>query len=285
MAADKGGCDEMKKAPPAPLAPDHASTKAAVREVAAGIVAILQDAKDTSTPLRRSEWTVGEAAAHLAETQRLFAETVRTGIPSPYGDGSSTIKSFASVNLGQLTRFTERDGPTLAGLIDEETQNYLVATAPCSDDRRFRTHFGDMDVATMTSYMLVHLLMHGCPMAWALRRPPPIAPAHFELTIPFLAHVVPWIYNRDAGRGLRASLEVRIRRGPRFAIVFDDSVASVHEPAPTPADCYVSADPVAFCLVAYGVVPPWGAIGRGKMLAWGRKPWLALRLKTLIPNP
>jgi hypothetical protein len=29
----------------------------------------------------------------------------------------------------------------------------------------------------------------------------------------------------------------------------------------------------------------WGLIARGKLVAWGRKPWLALRFKSFFPNP
>jgi hypothetical protein len=38
-------------------------------------------------------------------------------------------------------------------------------------------------------------------------------------------------------------------------------------------------------LVGYGRISQWGPMGRGKLLAYGRKPWLALKLSKLLRNP
>jgi len=38
----------------------------------------------------------------------------------------------------------------------------------------------------------------------------------------------------------------------------------------------LSADPVACLLVFYGRRSEWPEILRGRMLAWGRRPWLAV---------
>jgi hypothetical protein len=50
-------------------------------------------------------------------------------------------------------------------------------------------------------------------------------------------------------------------------------------------DCYISADPVAFFLVATGLESHWRLIARGKLMTWGRRPWLAVRLPTLFVVP
>ena len=42
-------------------------------------------------------------------------------------------------------------------------------------------------------------------------------------------------------------------------------------------DCTILTEPVTFLLMALGRCDPWGAIARGRVLAWGRKPWLAPR--------
>jgi hypothetical protein len=61
--------------------------------------------------------------------------------------------------------------------------------------------------------------------------------------------------------------------GPRYLIAIDDGVAHVTGAGPR-ADCWISADPVAFLLVGYGRASQWSQIARGKLLAGGRKPWL-----------
>jgi hypothetical protein len=47
----------------------------------------------------------------------------------------------------------------------------------------------------------------------------------------------------------------------------------------------LSADPVAFLLLAYGRRGQWPLIAQGRLLSYGRKPWLALSLRSLFVNP
>ncbi len=270
-------------------AAQHARTRDAIRVVSGRIAELLRHMPETSRPIPHAEWSVGEAAAHIAETQRLFGELLLNRIPSPYGDGSCTLDDFAPVNLEQVTDFAERDGTRLARLISERTLVYLEASRRYGEDELFRIHFGDMDHFTVSSYMLVHLLMHGCPIAAAAGKPLPIEPSHVELTLPFLKHVIPWMYadfRSKAKRGPQGTIEFRIRGAGVLRVRFEDtSAAASIEKEASRADCYVSADPVAFFLVAVGVVGQWGPIAQGKLVAWGHKPALALRFKTYLPNP
>ena len=47
------------------------------------------------------------------------------------------------------------------------------------------------------------------------------------------------------------------------------------------ADCRISADPVAFLLTGAERESQWKALLTERMLAYGRKPWLALRFKKI----
>jgi hypothetical protein len=38
-------------------------------------------------------------------------------------------------------------------------------------------------------------------------------------------------------------------------------------------------------LVGYGRMSQWRAIGTGRLIAWGRKPWLGFRFVGLFFNP
>jgi hypothetical protein len=64
----------------------------------------------------------------------------------------------------------------------------------------------------------------------------------------------------------------------------DDGRVTTDVPG-VPVDCHVSADPVALLFVAYGRRSQWGPILTGRMLAWGRKPWLSVRLTTYLVAP
>jgi uncharacterized protein (TIGR03083 family) len=257
-------------------------TRDAVEVVAANIAEMLRPLSDASTPIPRSEWSVGEAAAHLAITQALFIEGLK-GMSSPYGDGHSA--TFAQVNTQMLSEFGERDGAKLAELLVARTRAFLEESAGYHVQHRIHYHFGTMDLPTWTSYMLVHLLMHGCPIATALGQPLPLERAHTELAIPFFKATMPRIVDKEAARKHQGSIDVRIRGGGRLVVTIHNGSVTVSDLPTGPVDCFLSADPVAFLLVALGLASQWGLIARGKLLAWGRRPWLALRFKMLFPNP
>jgi hypothetical protein len=46
----------------------------------------------------------------------------------------------------------------------------------------------------------------------------------------------------------------------------------------------VSFAPASFLVVALGMESQWGHIASGRLTAWGRRPWLALRIKGALPN-
>lgn len=50
-------------------------------------------------------------------------------------------------------------------------------------------------------------------------------------------------------------------------------------------DFFLSADPVAYLLVALGRRSRWWAGVRGKIVAGGRKPWRAFLLRRLFETP
>jgi uncharacterized protein (TIGR03083 family) len=254
-----------------------------IRSVAGQIAAMIHPLSDTGVPIPKSDWTVGEAGAHLAITQGLFGGMLQGTAVSPYEDGRLEI--FQQVNARSLAGYPERHGPTLAKLILERTDAALEAAARYPDTHRVETHFGPMDVLTGSSYMLVHLLMHGCGIAEALGQPHPIQPMHVELGVPFFKVAMARFLDREAAAKLEATFDVRMRGGSRFTVICNRGELRVEDTVPKRVDCHISADPVAFFYVGTGLVSQWGPIARGKMTAWGRKPWLAFRFKSLIPTP
>jgi hypothetical protein len=256
-----------------------AAIRGAVQTVAEQVADMIRHAPNTRVRLPRSAWTVGEAAAHLAITQLQFREWLE-GTTSPYGNGR--MESFAPVNQESLREFREREGEKLADMIVARTHAFLAASPRYPEHHKTRLHFGTWDQRTYASYMLCHLLKHACPIAMALRRPLPVEPAHLELVFPFFKE---WVAGAGARPGLTACIEVRVRGGRTFAIQFENGEARVEDSPTRRVDCRVSAEAVAFYLLAAGVISQWGPIARGKLAAWGPKPWLALRLKSYLPNP
>ncbi|MCA1696534.1 MAG: hypothetical protein LC749_18430 [Actinobacteria bacterium] len=62
-------------------------------------------------------------------------------------------------------------------------------------------------------------------------------------------------------------------------------ITLIVEPSSRRVDCHISADPVAFLLVVWNRQSQWTAIAKGKLMAWGRKPWLGPQFRPLMRNP
>jgi hypothetical protein len=97
--------------------------------------------------------------------------------------------------------------------------------------------------------------------------------------------IVPHFVDESAARGFSATYDLRLWGGMRRIISFADGVLTTAAGSPDRADCHIAADPTAFMLVAYGRTSLATPILTGKMLAWGRRPWLAFQLLPKLKNP
>ncbi|MEU3744101.1 MULTISPECIES: maleylpyruvate isomerase family mycothiol-dependent enzyme [Streptomyces] len=233
-------------------------------------------------PVPRSVWTVGEAAAHLAQANALMAD-IAAGHERPYGDG--TPGGLTEANERALAEFAERDPEPLADMITEQAEAFLAAVERRDPAEVLTTPLGTMSPAVLGSYLLTHMLGHGYDLALALGRPHMVDARRVALTLPFMIAVMPGVADPVAVAGLTARFAVRLRGGPGFGVtVTGGDVQVAHEPPARP-DCTILTEPVAFLLLALGRLDPWPVIARGKALGWGRKPWLAPRFPRLFRAP
>jgi uncharacterized protein (TIGR03083 family) len=261
---------------------DRDALRAALQSASGRVAGLIRELSDPQVKIRGSDWTVGEIAVHLAFATRLLT-LLSQGAEIPYGDGSK--EGIAAANAVSLREFPERSPSRLADTIVEQTRALLEATADVSQDRMVVSPMGPMNLDTLVSYALTHLLQHGSAIARAVGRPVPVEPSHVPLTLPFITQSMPRFVHGEAAGSLVACFELRVRGGPRFALAFDRGRLTL-SPTPTRAvDCYISADPVALFLVGMGVVGQWGPILTGRIVAWGRKPWLAFRFVGLFEVP
>ena len=259
----------------------------AIRETAGDIATLLNSASDTTVPVPDSEWTVGEAAAHLALANELMAD-LAAGHERPYGDG--TPQSLAAANAQSLAAFGQRDAEPLASMITEQADAFLDAAERVAGEESAAgpalvTPLGPMDRSVLASYLLTHMLGHGYDLARALKRPHMIDRDRVALCMPFMLSVMPRVVDTAAIAGPAVHYAIRLRGGTAFGVSPGDGAVQV---SPTPMerpDCTILIEPVTFLLIALGRRNPWRAIGQGQVLAWGRKPWLAPRFPTLFTAP
>ncbi|MET8924037.1 maleylpyruvate isomerase family mycothiol-dependent enzyme [Streptomyces sp. NPDC004623] len=253
-----------------------------LRATAEEIAQLLRRAPDTGAAVPGLVWTVGELAAHLAQANELMAD-VAAGRPRRHGDG--TPEGIAAANEQALDAFAERRADPLAAMIVTRTEAYLEAVASHPAEETLPTPMGPMNRVVLGSYLLTHMLGHGFDLARALKRPHMVDRARARLTLPFLVEAMPRVTDAAATAGLNARYAVRLWGGGRFGVTFTDGTATVGHAFPDRPDCTISIEPVTFLLMALGRCSPAGAMARGRVLAWGRRPWLGPRFPEYFTAP
>jgi hypothetical protein len=197
---------------------------------------------------------------------------------------------LAAVNDATIAMVDRTDAGQLAELITVGAQRFLKLVAQADPQMECETPwYGAGRTRTpdcLTALALSELTVHGHDIATGTGRPWPISAEHAKLILGTVCPKMwPLVVRPEAGRDAPVTYEVRLRgNGPRYVIRVADGRAEVRA-AGGPVDCVISADPVIFLLVTYGRMSLGRALLRGAILAWGRRPWLGLRFKSLFFNP
>ncbi|MEU5055276.1 maleylpyruvate isomerase family mycothiol-dependent enzyme [Streptomyces sp. NPDC056121] len=255
---------------------------AAIRGTAEEIAALLRAGADMGLRVPGSQWSVGEAAAHLALANELMAD-IAAGRARSYGDG--TPQSLASANEQALAAFSEREAEPLAGMIVEQAAACLRALEERRTEGSVVSPLGPMGPDVLGSYLLTHMLGHGYDLARALGRAHMIDRERVRLTLPFMLTAMPRVTDESGTAGLSVSYAIRLWGGGRFDVRVAEGAVSVGEQLPGRADCTILIEPVTFLLMALGRRGQWGALAQGRILVRGRKPWLAPRFPALFKAP
>jgi hypothetical protein len=250
-----------------------------VTEVVAGMVRPLQD---TAVPIPGFDWTVGEMANHLAMAAQLFVD-LAGGATRMHGD--QTKEGLAAANAALLAGDLERSGEKLADAIVTSTRTFLETVDTRPSGQLVMAPAGRMDMDTFVSYALTHAGQHSCAIARAVHQPRPITKQHVNLMMPFLCLGMENFVSKEKTKNLTASFLLHLRGGPKVAVTFDKGAISVAAKPPRGVDCHISADPVQLFLVAMGLKKQWGPIATGKLMTWGKKPWLALQFVSFFAVP
>jgi uncharacterized protein (TIGR03083 family) len=263
--------------------------RAAITDAATRAAAVVRGARASSIPVPGLEWTVGETAAHLVVETREYAALLRGGpdaahqpaaTPEPLGPASRS----AALNARQLQDYPERELGPLADAIESAAESF-VGAASCRppEDRLQVTNGLTMSVPTMCKVILGECLVHGFDMARATGQPLRLPRSDALAVIDGVMTLVPEYLDPRTAGAVRATYELRFRGGPRYRLAIDHGHGEIAA-AGGPVDCTILADPVAFLLVGYRRASQWSQIARGRMLAFGRKPWLAARFGSLLTS-
>ncbi len=267
--------------------------RAALAAAAQRTAELLRSAGGAGTRVRGSEWNVGEVAAHLVVVLRGFTYAARgqLDLVTPHiPSGAANFRErLTAVTSSTLALVPDRRPPALAASMDDAVDDFLATTASRSGDEGIPTPWYGSDaslpVSVATSLLLGEQLVHGYDVAKTIGRPWPIGADEALLLIPVLQTMMPLAVRPEAARRAPTLYEIGIRGGPSFLVNVGHGVVAVDRLDSRRPDCKITADPVAFVLLAYGRVNQWRLAATGKLVGSGRKPWLAARMKNLFFDP
>lgn len=264
-----------------PIGVDKQRAAAALEQVTPSVAAVMRDIKSPDA-IAVGQWTAKHVAAHLAALVPNYHSLVK-------GEGSPVATT------GDRSRWNE---DSLAALLGESMDDLAKTFEVGMSDLAVRVREIDGDpeipwiagipvpVSGLTAVAVTEALVHGLDLARAAGRTWRIDADHARIALMGIVPTLPHFVRPEAARGLTACFEISLRADDaRALLVFDDGRLSIEEVGTRRVDCHISADPVKYLLVGYGRVGQWGPVFTGKMVAWGRKPWLGMKLATLFESP
>lgn len=267
---------------------DWPSARTALGDATSRVATLLRAGQDP-TRSALGEWDVAQLGAHLSHAFDVVPALARQDRKSPLPD----LWDLAAVTASLVADDPERDLGVLALRIETGAQGFLAATANMSatDPCPWLVEGTLMPVSMLTCHLLNEAVLHGWDIARATGQPWVIERAHAVLIVEgFLLHVFQGLDPRalvvqEKAAGKRLRYDIRLRGGSRFVFAFDDGALTVEAPSTRAVDCHLSVDPAAFLLVAWGRISQWQALPKGQLLAWGRRPWTGLQMRSMLRNP
>ena len=243
---------------------------------------LMDSVSDTSVGIPDSEWTVRDAAAHVAGGTRRMAALVR-GEPSTV---PSVDKEFLDARARKLiNEIPETDGKELADQMREALALLVAETATRSGDQPIIFHGAlRLNLAELVSLYLGEYLLHGYDVAIATRRPWPIDPDHAALAVGGFRPCYSGIFNPAAATGLEATYRLDTDGMDPFFVRISNA-AFEESSAVEPVDCVITADSVTELLVMSGRLSQWAAIALGRLTVSGQRPEIGPRFNDLFVFP
>lgn len=265
-------------------APERDDLLAALTNASARFAQVAAQVPDPTMTVRESMWTAADLVAHVAGGLEVYARYL-DGDPSPAIDvtdvaGGSLIASNAERLADEPERaigvLIDRAAAALAHVSDRARQMSLDELVPW--------HGREEPLRCFLASAIAEQLLHGRDLALTIGVPWPIERREAILVIDNLAPLLPVLVDPETTRTLVATIRIKLRGGPTIQLHFDHGTVTVGDVERDP-DATVSADPASFLLVAYGRRNQWQEIARGRLVAWGRRPWLALKLTSYLVRP
>lgn len=261
---------------------DLAAAREALRELTPRTVALVASIPDLDTPIAGSEWTLGEAAAHLVVGAVDYSEHAK-GVRQCYQMDPADLAVSQRRNLAAMVA---RDGHKLGPDLQLGADAFLNSTIGQAAEDMVRWHAGRfLPCAAMTCVLMGEQLLHGYDIAQTLGSSWPIEPEPARLVVQAVLPLLPGLVDRRSVTKAAATFELAVHGGPQVLARFGDGACSVHPPEIGSVDCHLAGDPVSWLLALYGRVSWEELLRTARIEVTGGDTALGAGFKQLLRNP
>ncbi len=284
-------------------AAEWAAAQAGLAVMVSRVTALLRSIAASTIPVV-GQWDMAEVAMHLSQAWLAVPGLARGDLSGVYEvlpalAGTAGDSLIADLwELGDVTRMgvdadPERRLAVLADRIEVRARQFFAESEGKSaeEHRPWLVEGAVVPRSVLTCHLLNETIMHGYDIATVAGVDWPIERWYASMVIGgFIIEVMKALdpralVDQDNAAGVKATYDVHLRGDGRYGFAFDDGELRVCSPPPRRVDCHLSVDPAVMLLVAWGRKSQWQAIARGQLLAWGVRPWLGPRFRSLIRNP
>jgi hypothetical protein len=234
-------------------------------------------------------WTAADVALHLGHVWQVLPALVKGEMEPPL----RTVGDLAPLTQTMVQAESGRDLAEVSAGIESAARAFFESLDGRGAGQKSPWLIAGVETTaeTFACHVLNETLIHGFDIARSQRLDWPIDRDHAALALmhfvfPMAAMVDPReIVVQERAAGLHACWEIRVRRAGRVFLTLDDGDMRITDSPKRPVDCHLSADPAALFLVMWGRKSQWPSVLTGRLTAWGRRPWLGPRLRSLLRNP
>lgn len=241
-------------------------------------------------PAGKLEWTVAETAVHVLKGFEYYAACIRgeTYVFTPRGEDETFPAYTARENRLQIEAEPERDPIRLAARLRTSLRDLVETALDAGPDgvAVFAAGYSE-DTTTSVCTILSELVVHGHDIAGASGAKWEVDPSSAVLAVYATTGGLPLALDGRAAAGKDIHVVVRLRHGSPFRIRIREGRVwcETMEGTAGKPDAHVWADPVAYLLVGFGRTSIARQIVRGRLVAWGRRPWVLLQMPSLLVSP
>jgi hypothetical protein len=252
------------------------SLSRALTEAGNDFASMLRRVKDPDRPAIGT-WTVGETAAHAARSPEYFLEAAK---------GTTALVALDDVadhTAEFLSDDPERDPHALADRFENNELALTTYVGSLDGDPAVEVFDGVVvPMSTLLAVELGEVLVHGYDIAGASGLHWPITAEHAALTVGGFLPILPHVVDPAKAAGFDARIAFRIRGGIEATLVFKNGVLQIEAADGQRVDCRLTVDPATYLLLSFNRIGSTIPTLQGKIVAWGRRPWLAVKMASLF---